>query len=173
MAWQNEMTLIIRHLINDLDSAAYTFTDSRIQETVLVGAQLVLTEIDFTNTYTVDVDALTLSPDPTTGTKDNSFIALVSLKSSCIITGSQLRTQSLSALALKDGPSSIDTRGIVAGLAIIYKDVCEKYETAKIEYKTTNSIGQAILSPYSPASAIVDRQNVYGYNRSGSFFDAR
>jgi hypothetical protein len=169
MAWQNEMTLIIRHLINDLDSSAYTFTDSRIQETVLVSAQLVLTEIDFTNTYTVDVDALTLSPDPTTGTKDNSFIALVALKSACIITGSQLRTQSLSSLALKDGPSSIDTRGIVAGLAIIYKDVCEKYETAKMEYKTTNSIGQAILGPYSPGSAVVGGRYGYGDSRTGYF----
>ena len=47
MAWQNEMSIIVRHLINDLDSSSYTFTDSRVEESILVAAQLVLIEIDF------------------------------------------------------------------------------------------------------------------------------
>ena len=50
MAWQNEMTLIVRHLINDLDSSDYTFVDSRLEEAVLVSAQLSLLEIDFEKT---------------------------------------------------------------------------------------------------------------------------
>ena len=65
MTWQNEMTLIVRHLIHDLDSSNYTFVDDRLEESILVSAQLVLHEIDFEKTYTVDVDSSTLSPDPT------------------------------------------------------------------------------------------------------------
>ena len=65
MPWQNEMTIIVRHLVNDLDSTSYTFTDSRLEEAVLVSAQLSALEIDFENTYTIDVDAVSLSPDPT------------------------------------------------------------------------------------------------------------
>ena len=72
MAWQNEMSIIVRHLINDLDSSSYTFTDSRVEESILVAAQLVLIEIDFDKSYTIDVDASSISPDPTTsGDKDN------------------------------------------------------------------------------------------------------
>ena len=74
MPWQNEMTLIVRHLVNDLDSSNYTFTDDRLEESVLVSAQLASLEIDFESTYTIDVDSLTLSPDPTTSSdKDDSL----------------------------------------------------------------------------------------------------
>ena len=50
MTWQNEMSIILRHLVNDLDSSSYTFSDDRIEETILVASQLVLHEIDFENT---------------------------------------------------------------------------------------------------------------------------
>ena len=81
MAWQNEMTLIVRHLINDLDSSDYTFVDSRLEEAVLVSAQLSLLEIDFEKTYTIDVDSVSLSPDPTNASdKDDSFINIVCLR---------------------------------------------------------------------------------------------
>ena len=65
MSWQNEMTLIVRHLINDLDSSDYTFTDTRLEEAVLVSAQLASLEIDFENTYTIDVDSSSLTTDTT------------------------------------------------------------------------------------------------------------
>ena len=84
MAWQNEMVRIVRHLINDLDSSNYTFTDDRLEESVLVAAQLLLKEVDFDNTYTIDTDALDMSPDPTTlTTKDDAFINLASLRIKC------------------------------------------------------------------------------------------
>ena len=75
MAWQSEMVRMLRHVVNDLDSSSYSFTDDRLEESILVSAQLVLTEIDFENTYTVDVDGLVLTPDPTTlADKDDAFI---------------------------------------------------------------------------------------------------
>ena len=39
MSWQNEMALIVRHLVNDLDSSDYTFTNDRLEEAILVSAQ--------------------------------------------------------------------------------------------------------------------------------------
>ena len=169
MAWQNEMVRIVRHLINDLDSSNYTFTDDRLEESVLVAAQLLLKEVDFDNTYTIDTDALDLSPDPTTlATKDDAFINLVCLKASCLIIGSEVRTNALNAIVVKDGPSSIDMRGIAAGLQAIYKDMCDKYDHYVMQWKAGNSIaGQAILSPYSPASdnasrsSLTDRSNYF------------
>ena len=154
MTWQNEMTLIVRHLINDLDSSNYTFIDDRVEESILVSAQLVLHQIDFEKTYTVDVDSSTLSPDPTIASdKDDPFITLVSLKTANLLIGSELKTNSLNAISLRDGASAIDLRGIVQGLKLLFEDTYKKYEDAKMQYKAGgNVIGQAILSPYSPGS---------------------
>ena len=55
MAWQSEMVRIVRHLINDLDSTNYSFTDDRLEELILVASQLVLTTLDFTNLFIRDL----------------------------------------------------------------------------------------------------------------------
>lgn len=169
MAWQNEMSIILRHLVNDLDSSSYTFSDDRIEETILVAAQLVLHEMDFENTYTVDVDSSSLSPDPTAASnKDDAFISLVCLKSSYILLGSEIRTHSLNSISLRDGPSSLDLRGIVQGLNILFTDIVKRYDEAKIQYQLGGSIaGQAVLSPYSPGSDVAGRTNLS--SRSGHF----
>ena len=168
MAWQNEMSIIVRHLINDLDSGSYVFTDSRIEESILVSAQLVLHEIDFGKIYTIDVDGSSLSPDPTTtDDKDNSFINLVSMKTASILIGSELKTHALNAIALRDGPSSLDLRGIVSSLKILFDDINKKYDDTKLEYKMNGIVGQAVLGPYSPGSDAIARINMG--QRSGWF----
>ena len=169
MAWQNEMSLIVRHLINDLDSTSYVFPDVRIEEALLVGVQLALHEADFDQDYTVDVDSLSLSPDPTTATpKDSGFVVLSCLKTSCLLLGSELKTHALNAISLKDGPSSIDLRGIVQGLQSGHDFVCEKYEAALIQHKLGDgAIGQAVLSPYAPGSDSIASNILSG--RSGYF----
>ena len=168
MGWQNEMTLIVRHLVNDLDSTNYTFTDDRLEESVLVAAQLASLEIDFDNTYTIDVDSVSLTPDPTSsGGKDDSFINLVCLKTARLLIGSELKTHSLNAISLRDGPSALDLRGIVSGLKILFDDITKRYEEAVTQYKLNGVVGQAILGPYSPGSDAVARTHLS--HRSGWF----
>tara|TARA_Y100000401_G_C8321727_1_gene225701 strand:- start:347 stop:856 length:510 start_codon:yes stop_codon:yes gene_type:complete len=168
MAWQNEMTVIVRHLVNDLNSSDYTFTDDRLEEAILVSAQLSALEIDFENSYTIDVDSLTLTPDPTdSSNKDDSFINLVSLKTSQMLLSSELKTHSLNAISLRDGPSALDLRGIVTGLKILFDDINRRYEEAKTQYKLDGVVGEAILGPYSPGSDAVARTHLS--HRSGWF----
>ena len=168
MAWQYEMTLIVRHLINDLDSSDYTFVDSRLEEAVLVSAQLSLLEIDFEKTYTIDVDSVSLSPDPTNASdKDDSFKNIVCLRTARMLIGSELKTNSLNAISLRDGPSALDLRGIVSGLKILFDDINKRYEEAVIQYKLNGVVGQAILGPYSPGSDAVARTHLS--QRSGWF----
>ena len=162
------MTLIVRHLVNDLDSSDYTFTDSRLEESILVSAQLSFLEVDFEQTYTIDVDSVTLSPDPTTSSdKDDSFINIVSLRTARMLIGSELKTHSLNAISLRDGPSALDLRGIVSGLKILFDDINKRYEEALTQYKLNGVVGQAILGPYSPASDNVARTHLS--QRSGWF----
>lgn len=158
MAWSTELVTIVRHLINDVDSS--TYSDSRLQTTILVSTQLLQKEVNFTNDYTIDITNTTLSPDPTTGTKDDGFITLICLKSACIILGSESKTHALNAVRVVDGPSSIDMGGIAKQLETLRADMCEKFEHAKVQYQLGNSIaGQAILGPYSPGSDAVRGSN--------------
>ena len=170
MSWQGQMSTVVRHLINDVDSTAYTFSDNRVETSILVAAQLSLMKVDYSNEYTINVEACTLSPDPTdTDTKDDPFIALTCLRAACIILGAEIRKESGNAISIKDGPSAIDLRGVTSILAVLYKDLCAKYEHALLEYRAGNSInGQSILGPYSPGSDLINRN--YSDHRSGGYF---
>ena len=168
MAWQNEMTLIVRHLVNDLDSSNHTFIDSRVEEAILVCAQLASLEVDFENIYAIEVDSLSLSPDPTdSANKDDSFINIVCLKTAQMLLGSEIKTHSLNAISLRDGPSSLDLRGIVSGLKILFDDTNKRYDEALMQYKLNGVVGQAILGPYSPGGDGLSRTNMS--HRSGWF----
>jgi hypothetical protein len=165
------MGTIVRHLINDLDPDNYKFSNTRLETTILVAAKLSQMNIDFSNSYTINVETCTLSPDPTvTSTIDDPFVTLICLRTACIIIGSEIRSESGNAISIKDGPSAIDLRGVTQTLTVIYKDLCEKYEHLLLEYRAGSSIaGQAILGPYSPGSDLISRSNMG--HRSGGYFD--
>ena len=171
MSWQGQMGLIVRHLINDVDPDSYQFSHHRIETTLLVAAQLCQMNIDFPNTYTINVESCGLSPDPTSSDpKDEAFITLICLRAACIIVGSEIRSESGNAISIKDGPSAIDLRGVTQTLAVLYKDLCGKYEHLSLEYRAGNSVaGQSILGPYSPASDNVTRGHMG--HRAGGYFD--
>jgi hypothetical protein len=148
MAWQNEMVVILRHLVDDIASAIYD--NDRLEETIIVAAQLVITEVSFNNTYTIDVDALVLSPDPTENTKDNGFINLVVLKAACIILSGEAKAKALESIRITDGPTTIDTSARHKALELRAKEVCQTYEKAKVQYATgEGSGGVAILTPFT------------------------
>jgi hypothetical protein len=149
MAWKTEIGMIVRHLIGDVDYDNSTYSEDRIHETILVCAQLVNAELDFANTYTIDVDQCTLSPDPTVGTKDDGFINLVALKAACLILNSEFRTSASKAFNIVDGPSRIDGRDVANSQKELAKNMCGLYEDAKKAYRVGNlSVGAAIVGPY-------------------------
>jgi len=170
MSWQGQMSTIVRHLIDDLDPDNYTFAQDRIETSILVSAQLSVMNITFENTYTMNVETCSLSPDPTDADiKDEAFITLICLRTACLIVGSQIRKESGNAISIKDGPSAIDLRGVSTTLQFLYKDLCDRYETLLLEYRAGNSIvGQAVLGPYSPGSDLISRNN--STRRDGGYF---
>lgn len=162
MAWQCDITTMVRHLVDDTDEDSPVFSDERIETCVLVAAQLVINEIDFPKTYVINIDGCSITPDPTEDTKDNSFINIVALRSACIILGSALKTQGLSAISVNDGPSSINLSNTIVGIKEVYKEMCQRYEDAKILYNTNGSVGSAVLSPYSPGSDYINSHSDRG-----------
>ena len=170
MSWQVDMVLMLRSVIGDLDSTKYN--DERLKQVLVVGAYNVQNDADFPNTYTVSVGGVSISPDPVTN-NDTDFTVLTIYKSACILLGSEVKTESANAIAIKDGPSSIDLRGVSGSLINLYKDICNKYEELlnKYRYESGNGdgtpVGTAILGPYSPGSWGAS-QNRFGYD-SGYF----
>ena len=147
MTWQNEVVRIVRFLVNDLEAVSYS--DDRLEETVLVAAQLLISNVDFDNTYTVDVDSLSLSPDPTTlSTKDNNFINLLSVQTACIVLGSEAKTLAAQSYRIKDGPSSIDISSAYSSVHQLYKEMCDKLLKMIVDYKMGNSVaGHVVMTP--------------------------
>ena len=108
--------------------------------------------------------------DPTDDPKDNVFINLTTLKTACVIIGSEVRTEASNAISIKDGPSAIDLRGVATTLTMLYKDLCEKYDQLVYDYVAGGSLaGQAILGPYSPGSDFVSRTHS-DYDHRGGYF---
>lgn len=159
MAWENEMVLVLRHMIDDLDPDNYRFSDSRLEETILASTYILQTDVEFINAYQVNVDEGSLIPDPTTSTpKDDDFIALCTVQAAIILYRSIMKTYSLQSISIRDGASSLDTRGIVQNLKIIYQDLVAKLDHMILMYKTGKyGFGKSILGPYSPGSDTANR----------------
>ena len=136
MSWQNEIVLIVRNLIGDTDCSS--FTDERLEEVILVAAQFVNSEVDFDATYTIDIDSFSLSPDPTSP-RDDMFISLVSLKSSCILARGLLRNYAASeGVRIRDGMGELQIGGRFASAKDMATEFCKAYEKAKLEYAMGN-----------------------------------
>lgn len=152
--WQVDLVLMLRSLIGDLDAEKYT--DERLKQVIVIAAYNVLNDATFAVDYTVKVGQVSLSPDPITE-NDTDFTVLTLYKSACILLGSEVKTEAACAVAMKDGASSIDLKGISVMLDKLKTSICAKYDELLNLYKMEGeadgiSPGAAVLSPYSPAS---------------------
>lgn len=147
MAWTQEMVLYVRHLIDDLGTSP-TYDDSRLEETIIIATQLAKLETNFSVTYTVDLDACTLTPDPTESPRDDGFITIVILKTACLILNAEAKTKAGQAVRVSDGASSIDMSGAYKATEERAKRMCEEYKMAVLQYNAGNSrAGHAIMTP--------------------------
>lgn len=149
--WKSEMVRILRFLVDDL-GVNPTYSDDRLEETILVAAQFVLNDITPVQAYSVDVDECVLSPDPTSAPKDNAFINLTCLKAACIIDRGVFRDKARQAgIHIKSGSEQINTTGMLDGYKhLLDKGYCAVYQQAKTEYIFGGgNVGRAILAPFS------------------------
>lgn len=153
--WELEAIEILRNIIDDAACAVYT--DARLRRLLVVAAFQVVQEASFTQTFTVDITAQTITPDPgdTDGnTRDNSLINLMCLKAACIMERGVTGTSAGKAVAGKDGFSSFDLRGVAeARLKLMQVGACKEYEKALADYQSGGSgsdiiAGAAVLSPF-------------------------
>lgn len=146
MTWQTEMVQLVRTLINDLGSV--TYSDATLKSFIVGSAQLLLKEVDFDTTYTIDLVTPSISPDPTTQSpKDDNFINTVCLKASVLILFGELKTAAAEGIRVTDGPSTIDMTGAYASTKGLYDTLLQMFERSKIELKMGNA-GKVVITPF-------------------------
>lgn len=155
MAWQTEMTIIVRTLINDLDTVNPTYSDARIEQVITVAATYVQQEANLSKTYTVDVTNGSITNDPTTPSRDDAFVALTCLKAACIVDQSTFRTKAaIDGVRASLGSASIGVSSNLSGFkTILDQGPCAMYQQLLDEYNVSGegltSVIQAVLSPFT------------------------
>ncbi len=151
MSWQTELPVIIRTLINDLDTTP-TYTDDRLQQTIVVAAQYVNREINFDHEYAVDLTNLNITPDPTTeNARDEEFIGFLCLRAACFLDQSTFRTKAVSeGIRTALGPANIAVAGNLKGFQTILEvGPCGMYDKLKMQHEIGNiKYVRAVLSPF-------------------------
>jgi hypothetical protein len=148
--WQNVMTTMVRHLINDL-GATEVFEDSRIQQAIILAGIMASQEYDFSEDYSFDFEGLDITPDPV-AEEDNAAIALITLKTACIMNLNQFQSAVKTGIKVRDGDSQVDTTGSFGGYSDILKyGPCTAYKNLLDQTSISLSMGRgkAVFSPYS------------------------
>lgn len=158
MSWQDDARNLLRTVCGDV-GPTYEYNDSRLDELILHAARFVINESYLSDTYTLTMNTGTISPDPV---GDNWFISLVILKAWDILAKNEYRVASNKAMSIRDGPSSIDGRGIAENKKVIADKASKDYESAVVTYNAgTYNVGAAIMSPF----------RVYDSGSEGSYFN--
>lgn len=149
--WQTEMTTLLRYVINDTDERVQRFSDDRLTRLVLTAAHTTIGVVDFSSDYSVDVPNSGITPDPTER-KDKSFVNLVILKAAHLLANGDFRKSSSKGVVLKDGPSSVDPRGMIEAKRHLAESSLKRYQKAELDYRLGNSrAGEAIIGPHRNA----------------------
>jgi hypothetical protein len=149
MAWQTDMLILLRSFIND-SVTPYTYDDSRLEEVVVAAAITIVNEIDFANTYTIDLENVSIDPDPVDSTEEMAFQVLVCRRAAILIFGGEYRTASDKAISFKDGPSQLDARGITDAKRRLLEDAQREYQAARVAYLTGEGMhGRGIVTPFN------------------------
>ena len=151
MAWQDEMVVMLRVMIDDLGDSP-TYSDARLEQMLSLSAKYVQEEIYFVVTYTIDVSDASISPDPTlTASLDTSFTNFTVLKAACLADWGTFRQKALLAgVKARCGPAILETMDHIVGFReLITSGPCAAYETLKVNYQFGNTENiRAVLSPF-------------------------
>lgn len=148
MSWQIEISAIVRAITGDL-TEPYTYCQEKLEELIVIAAQLTRNELDFDTTYTISISELSISPDPTTD-RDDAFINLVALKTACLILTGEMKLAAGRGIKVTDAGASIDLTGEYNNTKQVTESICKSYQEGKLQYMLGNLNGiKAILTPYT------------------------
>jgi hypothetical protein len=149
MAWDDELPIILRYMIDDVSDTP-KYSDDRLATMISLAAIFTQQENSFSREFVIDVTEPSISPDPTdSATRDNVFIALTTLKAACLLARAELKTISGQSVSIQSGRDRIDLTGNLRGKQQVATAFCQEYQDARWEFQLNTSIGigQAIVGP--------------------------
>lgn len=139
MAWQDEMTQLLRVMVWDFSDAVTTelYTDASLQDVLVASAQLVLTSTPpFSKPFVASITNIDITPDPTDdagGTRDFNFENLVCMRAAAIVDQGVVRTQS--GIIIRDNGSLVDlSKKLAAALRLLEVGWAKTYEQERLRY---------------------------------------
>lgn len=138
--WQDVIPQLVRALINDLVEP-FTYSESRLSELVLYAAYLINEDLTFDNTYTINLPALSISPDPSS---DEAFVRLTAMKAAIIVLFNELKTASSQSIRIVDGPAQIELADVYKSKKDLYDLLLRELALAKTQHQMGG--GKAIVS---------------------------
>ena len=151
--WQNTSLIMLRTMLNDAGCDSVRYTPQRLDDLLITSAYLLPLDINFKNTYVVDVELRTITPDPIQQTDGDEFINLLVLKAACLTDEGNFRTAALAqGVTARIGPASLQTSsyGQYLGL-LLYEGPCKAYTKLGEEYNMSydgSKIIRAVMSPF-------------------------
>lgn len=120
MSFETDVLMMVRHLTDDVDCGAYTYSDDRLIALIFVASNYV--NMDISGSYTISLSNQTISPTP-----DANFVNLVSLKAACLLLRSVASSYARQDFKFQDGPSTIDLKGISDKIKDSANSLCDQY----------------------------------------------
>lgn len=168
MPWQTTMTTLLRVSINDLDEAAYRFTDERLEQILVVAMWRVQQEEPGAFTaFAVDVVNVTVTPDPAVGAaKNDSFVNLAVANAACLNDRGAVLLAADQALRVKDVGSEVDLRDVFKAKQAVLRDGwCKTYQDMRTEFRRASNggvAGAAIMTPFRAYGGAYRRRAGFG-----------
>lgn len=146
MAWDDMMPTLLRNVIGDTDPIAPKYTDDQLNQTIVSAAQFVLFRVSLPTPYVLDVQNVTIVPDPV---GDVAFVNMVTLKAACMLMKTELRVYGQQDLSIRDGTSAIDLKRDLRTLQSMSDGYCQEFEKAVTDYwHGVGAPGAAIVGPF-------------------------
>jgi hypothetical protein len=157
MSWQNTSLLMLRTMLNDAGVSETRYSTQRLEELLITSAYFLPLEINFSNTYTVNVASYTISPDPGAGSPPadgDEFISFMVLKASCLADEGNFRSAALlQGVNARIGPAHLNTSTYGTHLAtLLSQGPCKAFEELKEQYNFSyegKKIIRAVMSPFA------------------------
>lgn len=152
--WQNTSLLMLRTMLNDAGCGESKYSNDRLEDLLITSAYLLPIDINFNTTYTIDVEAYTISPDPISQTDGTDFISFMVLKAACIADEGNFRTAALlQGVSARCGPATITTSNYGGYLKeLLTAGPCKSYDSLSNEYNFSyegKQIIKAVMSPFA------------------------
>jgi len=146
MPWETDAVIIIRNMINDIDSSNYT--DDRIKELFLVSSYFVQMDIGFSTGFVVDLSLLTIDPDPTS-IGDSSFLNLTCLWAAHQFSLNEAKLAAGQSIDIRDGTSMVGLRGLGKAKTDIALRYYNLYNDMKRQYMCgVRCVGEVIVTAF-------------------------